>query len=71
MFLNFGLVTKIGDGYDLIRLILVDVVLVTLWQVSRTTETSDWIVNLHFPTAQSLLTMSNGIDHSPEHCEAG
>jgi len=64
MFRNLKLGIKIGLGYGLVGLILAGSILATLWQVRRTEETVNRLVDLRSPTAQSSLVLLNGISQS-------
>ncbi len=64
MFKNMKLAAKLGLGFALVALCLVAAVGTTIWQVGRTTEVTDRLIELRAPTAQSSLMMLNGINHS-------
>ncbi len=64
MFGNLKLGIKIGLGYGLVGLILAGSILATLWQVRRTEETVNRLVDLRSPVAQSSLVLLNGINQS-------
>ena len=51
-------------GFGTITLILVAAVLTTIWQVGKTNEVNNRLINLRAPTAQTSLTMKNGVNHS-------
>ncbi|MEE8431870.1 MAG: methyl-accepting chemotaxis protein, partial [Candidatus Desulfatibia sp.] len=64
MFKNLALGKKIGGGYAIVALILVAAVLTTIFQVKRANTVTNRIIDLRAPTAQSSLSMLNGINHS-------
>ena len=55
---------KIGFGYLLIGLMLIATVGTTLWQVHKNTLISDELREVRVPTAQTALTMLNGMNES-------
>ena len=55
---------KLGMGFASITSILVIAVSTTIWQVSKTTEVNNRLIDLRAPTAQSSLMILNGINHS-------
>ena len=64
MFKKLALGKKIGGGYGIVTLILAAAVLTTIFQVQRTSTVTNRIIDLRAPTAQSSLSMLNGINHS-------
>ena len=64
MAMNVKLGTRIGAGYAAVALVLIAAVTTTIWQVSKTTEVTDRVIELRAPTAQSTLMMLNGMNHS-------
>ncbi len=64
LFSNRGVGIKIGLGYATVALILVGAVSTTIWQVSRTAEVTNRVIDLRAPTAQASLGMMNGMNHS-------
>jgi methyl-accepting chemotaxis protein len=64
MFKKLALGKKVGSGYAIVALILVAAVLTTIFQVRRTNTVTNRIIDLRAPTAQSSLSMLNGINHS-------
>jgi methyl-accepting chemotaxis protein len=64
LFRNRGVGTKIGLGYAMVTLILIGAVGTTIWQVRRTADVTNRVVDLRAPTAQASLEMLNGMNHS-------
>ena len=64
LFRNLGVGAKIGLGYALVTLVLIGAVLTTIWQVRRTADITNRVVDLRVPTAQASLGMLNGMNHS-------
>ena len=64
LFRNRGVGTKIGLGYTMVTLVLIGAVVTTIWQVRRTADVTNRVVDLRAPTAQASLGMLNGINHS-------
>ncbi len=64
MFKNMKLGMKLGMGFGVVTLILTIAVLISIWQVGKTTTVTDRVMELRAPTAQSSLMMLNGIHHS-------
>jgi len=55
---------KIGAGFALVSLVLFITIMVTMFQVSKTKNITDRVVELRVPTAQASLMMQNGMNHS-------
>jgi len=64
MFKNMKLGTKISCGFGIITFILIAAVLTSIWQVGKTNTVTNRLIELRAPTAQTSLTMKNGINHS-------
>ena len=64
MFNDMKLGTKLALGFSAVTMILVVAVGTTIWQVRKTTEVTDRLIELRAPTAQSSLMMLNGMNHS-------
>ena len=64
MFKNMKLGTKISCGFGIITFILIAAVLTSIWQVGKTNTVTSRLIELRVPTAQTSLTMKNGINHS-------
>ncbi|MCP4254774.1 MAG: DUF3365 domain-containing protein [Candidatus Scalindua sp.] len=64
MFKNMKLGTKISCGFGIITFILIAAVLTSIWQVGKTNTVTSRLIELRAPTAQTSLTMQNGINHS-------
>ena len=64
MFKNMKLGTKISCGFGIITFILIAAVLTSIWQVGKTNTVTSRLIALRVPTAQTSLTMKNGINHS-------
>jgi len=64
MFKNMKLGTKISCGFGIITFILIAAVLTSIWQVGKTNTVTNRLIELRAPTAQTSLTMQNGINHS-------
>jgi len=64
MFKNMTIGTKISIGFGLTSLILTVTVLTTIWQVKKTNTVTNRVIDLRVPTAQTSLTMKNGVNHS-------
>ena len=58
------IITKIQTGFAAVAIIMVSIVCITIWQTKSVKSTSDRVVDLRIPTAQSSLEMLNGINHS-------
>jgi methyl-accepting chemotaxis protein len=61
---NLKLAWKIGAGYAMIGLVLVVAVFTTVWQVERTEEVLDRLIDTRSPALLSGLMMLNGVNHS-------
>jgi methyl-accepting chemotaxis protein len=61
---NLKVAHKLYGGFAFVILLLVAAVTITIWQVSKIDETSDRIVNLRTPTAQSSAALTNDINAS-------
>lgn len=64
MFKNLSIRAKIIFSSALPVMILISAVLITIWQVSRTTTVTNRVIELRTPTAEASLSMLNGINHS-------
>ena len=64
LFRKLGVGKKIGLGYAMVGLLLIGAVTITIWQVGRTAEITNRVVDLRAPTAQASLGMMNGMNHS-------
>ena len=64
MFEKMKLGTKLALGFSAVTLILVIAVGTSIWQVKKTTDVTDRVMELRAPTAQASLMMLNGINHS-------
>ncbi len=64
MFKNMRLSTKIGTGFGIITFMLIAAIVTSMWQSGRTSRTTQTVTELRVPTAQSSLSMLNGINHS-------
>ncbi len=51
-------------GFGLLTLVLVTAVLTTIWQVNKSNEVTNRVIDLRAPTARASLSMQNGINHS-------
>ncbi len=63
-FNRLKIISKIQIGFTAVAIILVGIVSITIWQTKSVKSTSDRVVDLRVPTAQSSLEMLNGINHS-------
>ncbi|MGR3300927.1 MAG: CHASE3 domain-containing protein, partial [Candidatus Scalindua sp.] len=64
MFKNMKLGTKIACGFGIITFVLIAAVLASIWQVSKTNTVTNRLIELRAPTAQTSLSMQNGVNHS-------
>ena len=64
MFKNLKIGTKISLGFSLVGALLVILVSITIWQVSKTTNITNRVIELRVPTAMSSIEMINGMNHS-------
>ena len=64
MFKNMKLGTKIACGFGIITFVLIAAVLTSIWQVGKTNTVTTRLIDLRAPTAQTSLTMKNGVNHS-------
>jgi methyl-accepting chemotaxis protein len=64
MFTKLKIGTKIAVGYGIITLILAISVMITVFQVKNNNKLTNRIIDLRAPTAQSSLSMLNGVNHS-------
>jgi len=64
MFKNLTIGIKMSLGFGILTLVLVAAVLTTVWQVEKTNKVTSRLIELRAPTAQTSLTMKNGINHS-------
>jgi methyl-accepting chemotaxis protein len=64
MFKNMKLGTKIACGFGIITFVLIAAVLTSIWQVQKTNAVTSRVIDLRVPTAQTSLTMKNGVNHS-------
>lgn len=64
MFNNITLGKKLALGFSAVTMILVVAVGTSIWEVKKTTEVTDRLIELRAPTAQSSLMMLNGMNHS-------
>ncbi len=64
MFKHMKLGTKLIMGFTIITFVLLAAVLTTIWQIAETNKVNDRLIGLRVPTAQTSLTMKNGINHS-------
>jgi len=64
MFKNMKLGTKIACGFGIITFVLIAAVLTSIWQVQKTNTVTSRVIDLRVPTAQTSLTMKNGVNHS-------
>ncbi len=64
MFNQMTLGKKLAAGFSAVTLILVVAVGTSIWQVKKTTQVTDRLIELRAPTAQSSLMMLNGMNHS-------
>ncbi len=64
LFRKLGVGAKIGLGYAMVTLVLIGAVGATIWQVRRTAEVTNRVIDLRAPTAQASLGMLNGMNHS-------
>ncbi len=56
--------TKIACGFGIITFVLIAAVLTSIWQVQKTNAVTSRVIDLRVPTAQTSLTMKNGVNHS-------
>lgn len=61
---NLKVTYKLYGGFAAVILLLVAAVATTIWQVSKVEETTDRIVELRMPTAQSSAALTNSINAS-------
>ncbi len=64
MFKNMTIGVKMSLGFGLMTLILTAAVLTTIWQVDKTNKITNQVIDLRVPTAQTSLSMQNGVNHS-------
>ena len=64
MFKEMKLGTKIACGFGIITFVLVAAVLTSIWQVGKTNTVTTRVIDLRAPTAQTSLSMQNGVNHS-------
>ena len=64
MFKNMTIGVKMSLGFGLITLILTAAVLTTIWKVGESNKITNQLIELRAPTAQTSLSMQNGINHS-------
>ncbi|MGR3175004.1 MAG: CHASE3 domain-containing protein, partial [Candidatus Scalindua sp.] len=64
MFKNMTIGVKMSLGFGIITLVLVAAVLTTVWQIGKTNTVTNRLIELRAPTAQTSLTMKNGVNHS-------
>jgi len=55
---------KMSLGFGLITLVLTAAVLTTIWKVGESNKITNQLIELRAPTAQTSLSMQNGINHS-------
>jgi methyl-accepting chemotaxis protein len=61
---NMSVAKKIGWGFASVGVVLASAVLITVWQVGRTTALTDRVNDLRTPTAQASLSVLNGVNYS-------
>ncbi|OQX28230.1 MAG: hypothetical protein BWK80_01255 [Desulfobacteraceae bacterium IS3] len=64
MFKNLKLGIKIGLGYGMIGLVLAGAVLATIWQIDRTENAVDRMIDLRSPTVRSCFILQIGLNQS-------
>ena len=64
MFKNMTIGVKMSLGFGLITLVLTAAVLTTIWKVGESNKITNQLIELRAPTAQTSLSMQNGINHS-------
>ncbi|MGR3304001.1 MAG: HAMP domain-containing methyl-accepting chemotaxis protein [Candidatus Scalindua sp.] len=64
MFKNMTIGAKMSLGFGIITLVLVAAVLTTVWQIGKTNTVTNRLIDLRAPTAQTSLSMQNGVNHS-------
>ena len=64
MFRNMTIGVKMSLGFGLITLVLTAAVLTTIWKVGESNKITNQLIELRAPTAQTSLSMKNGINHS-------
>ena len=64
MFKNMSIGVKMSVGFGIITLVLVAAVMTTVWQVGKSNTVTSRVIELRAPTAQTSLSMQNGVNHS-------
>ena len=64
MFKNLKLSAKLALGFAAITLVLVAAVGASIWQGHEVNKVTDRVMQLRAPTAQTSLSMLNGMNHS-------
>ncbi len=64
MFKNLKLGIKIGLGYGMIGLVLAGAVLATIWQIGRTEDAVDRMIDLRSPAVRSCFILQIGLNQS-------
>ncbi len=64
MFKNLTTVRRVAWGFGVLTIVLVCSVLLTIWQVSRTRDVTNKLLQKYTPISESSLRVLNGVNHS-------